>query len=163
MTNDIIIRRYSPSDEQQVLKLIIRNFYEVNIKQYPLEEMDEIADIYRNGKLKQLDDNTHFYVAVSINNNEEEIVGCGAIGPFDNEPDTAILLTLFIKPELQGKGIGQLIIKELEQDRYSKEIKDIKLYASLTAYPFYLKMGYQYIDGTKVITEENNVVMIKHL
>ncbi len=159
MKNQIIIRRYESRDKEKVLDIIIKNFYQVNIKDYTINEMNEIADIYRNGKLDELEKHTHFYVALY----EREIVGCGAIGPFTDEGDTAILLTVFIRPDCQGKGIGEKIIRSLEADDKYKKLKRIKLYASLTAYPFYLKMGYNYIDGKKVITDEKNIIMIKHL
>ncbi|PRR82525.1 GNAT family N-acetyltransferase [Clostridium vincentii] len=84
----------------------------------------------------------------------ERIVGCGAISSFWGKEDESILLTIFVLPELHGKGIGQEIIKTLEKDEYFIRAKRIEIPASITACEFYKKMGYDYKDGLIKVDDE---------
>ena len=57
-------------------------------------------------------------------------------------------------PEYQGKGIGRKIIEALESDDLFLRAKRIEIPASITACPFYRKMGYTYKNGIDVVDEE---------
>lgn len=85
----------------------------------------------------------HFYVFCE----DGKIVGCGAIGPFWGKTDESSLFTIFVLPEYQGRGIGRKIIQTLEADEYFLRAKRIEIPASITATPFYRKMGYDYKNG----------------
>lgn len=66
----------------------------------------------------------------------------------------SILLTIFVLPDYQGKGIGKQIIETLEQDEYFLRAKRIEIPASITAVKFYKKMGYDYKNGIAGMDEE---------
>jgi len=93
---------------------------------------------------------THFYVFCE----DEKILGCGAIGPYWDSETESSLFTIFVLPEYQGKGIGRLIIKTLEQDEYFLRAKRIEIPASITARDFYRKLGYDYKNGMDQVDEE---------
>jgi GNAT superfamily N-acetyltransferase len=93
---------------------------------------------------------THFYVVCD----NEKIVGCGAIGSYWGKEDESSLFTIFVLPEYQGRGIGRLIIQTLEKDEYFLRANRIEIPASITATPFYLKMGYSYKNGIDKPDEE---------
>ena len=57
-------------------------------------------------------------------------------------------------PEYQGKGVGRKIIETLESDNYFLRAKRIEIPASITACPFYRKLGYTYKNGIDVVDEE---------
>lgn len=76
-----------------------------------------------------------------------QIVGCGAIAGYWGSITESILLTIFVLPEYQGKGVGKQIIQTLEKDEYFLRANRIEIPASITATPFYLKMGYNYKNG----------------
>lgn len=57
-------------------------------------------------------------------------------------------------PEYQGKGIGKSIIETLEADEYFLRAKRIEIPASITATPFYIKMGYDYINAVNEPDDE---------
>ena len=96
----------------------------------------------------------HFYVAYE----ENKIIGCGAIGPYWNRENESSLFTIFVLPEYQGKGIGRKIIETLEQDEYFLRANRIEIPASITATPFYLKMGYTFKGD---ITEPDEEMLIR--
>ena len=72
----------------------------------------------------------------------DDIIGCGAIGPFWGKEDESSLFTIFVDPDKQGKGIGRHIMNTLESDEFFLRAKRIEIPASITGVPFYLKMGY---------------------
>ena len=82
------------------------------------------------------------------------IVGCGAVAGYWGSTTESILLTVFVLPEYQGKGIGRLIIRTLEQDEIFLRADRIEIPASITAVEFYKKMGYDYKNGVAEIDSE---------
>ncbi|MCH5164760.1 MAG: GNAT family N-acetyltransferase, partial [Clostridiales bacterium] len=69
--------------------------------------------------------------------------------------------TIFVLPEYQGNGIGRKIIQTLEQDEYFLRAKRIEIPASITATPFYRKMGYDYKNGISLPDSEGLVRLEK--
>lgn len=99
---------------------------------------------YLNGKtLLDRMNKCHFYVAVLQNN----IVGCGAIAGYGKSNVKSVILTFFVHPDYQRKGIGKELMKTLEQDEYFIRAKRIEIPASIPGLPFYKKMGYSHKDG----------------
>lgn len=146
------IRRFNNNDATAVSKIICRNFLEVNIKDYSKEEMEYLSEIYNSDKVLEINGYAHMYV-VCI---DKEIVGCGAISSFWGKQDESILLTIFVLPDLHGKGIGRRIIKTLESDEYFLRAKRIEIPASITACEFYKKMGYDYKDEIGKLDDEGH-------
>jgi GNAT superfamily N-acetyltransferase len=146
------IRKFDNNDGTAVSKIICRNFLEVNIKDYSKEEMERLSGIYNPDKVLEVAGYAHMYV-VCI---DKKIVGCGAISSFWGKQDESILLTIFVLPELHGKGIGGKIIETLEHDEYFLRAKRIEIPASITARKFYKKMGYAYKDGIAKLDDEGH-------
>jgi len=82
------------------------------------------------------------------------IVACGAIAAYWGSQTESILLTIFVLPDDQGKGLGTQIIKALEQDECFLRAKRIEVPASITAVEFYRKMGYDYKNGVREVDRE---------
>ena len=146
------IRRFDNKDAVTVSKLICRNFLEVNIKDYSKEEMKSLAEIYDSNKVLEVAGYAHMYVFSM----DKKIVGCGAISSFWGSQDESIFLTIFVLPELQGKGIGRKVVATLELDEYFLRAKRIEIPASITACEFYKKMGYDYKDGIPEVDDEGH-------
>lgn len=139
------IREFKDKDANEVSKLIEKTLWTTNIKDYTAEYIEnEVKNIQPNDILEK-SKWTHFYVVEDDN----KIIGCGAIGPYWNKEDESSLFLIFVLPEYQRKGIGTKIIKKLEQDEYFLRAKRIEIPASITATPFYLKMRYTYKNNMK--------------
>ena len=82
------------------------------------------------------------------------IIGCGAIAGYWGSITESVLLTIFVLPGYQGKGVGKRIIQTLEQDEYFLRAKRIEIPASITAVEFYKKMGYNYKNGIAEMDDE---------
>ncbi len=80
------------------------------------------------------------------------------VAPFWGSEIESILLTIFILPDYQGKGLGRRLIETLEQDEYAKRASRIEIPASLTAVNFYRHLGYDYKNG---VTEPEGGLMYR--
>lgn len=146
------IRQFKSEDAEKISQIIKRNFLEVNIKNYNSEDMQQLSNVYNSQKVLAIASYAHMYVAC-INNT---IVGCGAISSYWGKEDESILLTIFVLPELHGKGIGSEIISTLENDEYFLRAKRIEIPSSITGCEFYRKKGYDFKNGIKELDEENH-------
>ena len=144
------IRRFQEQDAQAVSELIITTLRISNTKDYPPDLMEELVLHMQPADILQRASWAHFYVAEE----EGKIIGCGAIGAYWGKEDESILLTIFVLPEYQGRGVGRKIVETLEQDEYALRAKRIEIPASITGLPFYQKMGYGFKNGCAELDEE---------
>ena len=145
------IRRLEEKDAQAVAELIATTIRISNARDYPAELMEELVKTETPEHVLQRAAWTHFYVAEE----EGNIIGCGAIGPYWGKEDESSLFTIFVHPNYQGKGIGKRIVETLEQDEFALRARRIEIPASITGLPFYQKMGYSFKDGKAEIDEEH--------
>ena len=151
------IRRIKNEDAYKVSELIRRTIKISNTKDYPEDLMDQLIAIETPEHVLERASWTHFYVAEE----GEDIIGCGAIGPFWGKEDESSLFTIFVDPDQQGKGIGRKIIETLEQDEFALRAKRIEIPASITGVPFYIKMGYGFKNGISEPDDEHLIRMEK--
>ena len=146
----MLIRSFRNSDAENVSAMIIRTERITNSKDYSeewinaLEKRAQLSDILERAGW------THFYVVEE----NDTIVGCGAIGPYWGSETESSLFNIFVLPEYQGKGIGRKIVETLEQDEYFLRAKRVEVPASITAVNFYRKLGYDYKNGVDRPDEE---------
>lgn len=148
------IRKFQEKDAEEVSALIATTLRTVNIKDYSSEYIESNVSCLQPEDILKRAAQTNFYVVCDSG----KIVGCGAIGSYWGRTDESSLFTVFVLPEYQGRGIGRLIIQTLEQDDYFLRAKRIEIPASITATPFYLKMGYGYKNG---ITEPDTEGLLR--
>ena len=146
----MLIRKFAEADAKEVSDLIIRTLMISNTKDYPAEMILELTRRMQPGDILERARWTHFYVAEENN----VILGCGAIGPYWDKTDESSLFTIFVLPEYQGRGIGRRIVETLEKDEYALRAKRIEIPASITGLEFYKKLGYDYKDNVTVPDEE---------
>lgn len=142
---EIAIRRFEEGDAKELSHLICRNFREVNAKDYDVREIEKLCAAHRIERIKEMAADSHMYVFIR----QEKIVACGAIIGVSAPVQECFLKTIFVLPELHGRGIGRKILETLEQDVYFQKAERAELSASVTAHEFYRKCGYDYKDGKK--------------
>ena len=131
---------------------------EVNVKDYGVEKVHEMAKDFTVEKLKNtLKNRKKVFVAIKDN----KVVGTAGIDVSWYNPDEYYVLTVFVKPENHGEGIGHLLIKAIENYAIHSNFKKLIIPASITAHEFYYKLGYRYKDNRKVLNEENMYLMEK--
>ena len=144
------IRRFTDKDAEKVSKMIIRTEKTTNSKDYSEEWINALEKRAQPSDILERAAWTHFYVV----EDNDTIIGCGAIGPYWGSETESSLFTIFVLPEYQGKGIGRKIIETLEQDEYFLRAKRVEVPASITAVNFYRKLGYDYKNGVDRPDEE---------
>lgn len=133
----MILRKYIPSDCEQLSKLFFQTVHSVNAKDYTKEQLD----VWATGTvdLKEWDKSfTEHYTVVAIDNNI--IVGFGDIDK------TGYLDRLYVHADYQGKGVATAICNRLEQAVQGK----ITTHASITAKLFFEKRGYKVVKEQQV-------------
>ena len=142
----IRIRRIEERDAEAVSALISETMQISNSRDYPPELLRGLPP----EKVIERSNWTHFYVV----EDGEEIVGCGAIGPYWGKTDESSFFTIFVRPDRQGQGIGRRIVETLEADEFALRARRIEIPASITGLPFYQKMGYSFKPGHEKPDEE---------
>lgn len=93
---------------------------------------------------------------------DEKIVGCGR-AHFNTE-DEAQIRYMAVENQWQGKGIGKLILDELEKRIIEKGAKKIILHARENVVKFYEKNGYKIVKPSHTLFGEiKHFLMIKNL
>ena len=149
---EVIVKPYEENNAEEIVNLIIRNFREVNVKDYGEEAIEAIAATHDVKWFQGVAGYAHVYVFW----NEDRIAGVGSISSFWGSPTESILLTIFVLPELHGQGIGSYIVDTLETDPLFLRAERIEIPASITAVEFYRKKGYDYKNGVKELDEEQH-------
>ena len=144
------IRRFIEADAGAVSALIRKTLQVSNSRDYSPAVIDELIQRHTVQYVLERAEWTHFYVA------EENgtVIGCGAVGPYWDKTDESALFSLFVLPEYQRRGAGRRIVEALEKDAYALRARRIELAASITALPFYRKLGYEYKNGKAVLDKE---------
>jgi len=159
---EVIARPYQKENAEDIVNLIIRNFREVNVKDYGEKAIEELVATHDVEWFRGVAEYANVYVfwkrstEVTCANPEDEIVGVGSISSFWGSLTESILLTVFVLPELHGQGIGSYIIDTLESDELFLRAKRIEIPASITAVEFYRKKGYDYKNGIKEPDDEQH-------
>ena len=139
------IRHFRDADAEAVSALILETFRVFNSKDYPPEYGDALRQTLSPEGVRRRAETAHGYVA----EDGDQIVGCGMIAPYFGSETESILLTIFVLPEHQGRGIGRRIVETLEQDEFFLRAHRIEIPASVTAVDFYRKFGYDYKNGVR--------------
>lgn len=147
---EVIVKPYREENAEEIVNLIIRNFREVNVKDYGDKAIEELVATHDVNWFKGVAEYAHVYVFW----NENKIVGVGSISSFWGSLTESILLTIFVLPEFHGQRIGGYIIDTLENDELFLRAERIEIPASITAVEFYRKKGYDYKNGVKELDEE---------
>ena len=148
---EVTVRPYQEKDAEEIVGLIVRNFREVNVRDYGVEAVEELVASHNVEWFRGVAGYANVYVFWQ----EGRIVGVGSISSFWGSLTESILLTIFVLPELHGQGIGSFIMDTLETDELFLRADRIEIPASITAAEFYRKKGYEYKNGRKEPDEEN--------
>ena len=144
------IRLFRQEDAIETAQVIAETLRVSNSQDYSSEYIEANIASHSAEVLIARANEGHMYVVCD----NSRIVGCGAIAGYWGSLTESILLTIFVLPDYQGKGIGRRIIETLEQDEYFLRAKRVEIPASITAVEFYKKMGYDYKNGIAEIDDE---------
>lgn len=140
-----IIRVFEETDGKETAELLKRNFLEINSQDYSIEQMATLVDQYTPEKLIEQAKIGHTYTAEI----GDTIVGTATICPYYGSTTESIILSFFILPEFQRKGIGHQLMKQLEEDPLYSQAERIEIPSSRSATSFYKRFGFVLKDATE--------------
>ena len=131
----MLVRRFVPADAEILSRLIIRNLQLVNIHDYSREVIDALIPTYSPERIRHTADKTYTIVCVD----GEDIVGTALL-------DGDRVRNVFVDVDQHGRGIGRLLMAELEAHALENKLPRIYLHSGLTGEGFYHKLGYKTIS-----------------
>lgn len=151
------IRDYRSGDCKETAELFYNTVHKINIRDYTPEQIKVWAP--ENRDLKKWDESFKDSKAI-VAVEENQIAG------FCDITDSGYLDRLYVHSDFQGQGIGKVLCSEAEKYAAAHGNNEITVYASITAKPFFEKMGYSVIRENQVIRENvslTNYLMMKKL
>lgn len=153
---NIRIRPYAVGDETEISKLVTTTLRISNQGDYSTQEIEKMVEEHSPDFFSQRAKESHFYLACV----DARIIGCGGITGYWGSKTESYLLSIFVLPEYQGKGIGRQIVKTLENDAYFSRAWRTEVASSITAVDFYRTLGYQYKNGITT-PDKDNVIRLE--
>lgn len=147
----MILREYEAGDCRETAELFYHTVHKVNTKDYTEEQLNAWApkemDLEKWNRLLQ----EHFSIVAM---EDKAIVGFGDVD------DAGCIDHLFVHKDYQRRGIASALCKKLEQKVQGR----MTTHASVTARPFFEKIGYRVIKEQQVERQGiflTNYIMIK--
>ena len=159
--NNFIIVDYNNNYAEQISKIITTNLLEINSKDYGIDYVKKHAEKFTVSKIKEsFSKRTKTFVALE---NDIVVGTAGLDKSWYNDDGEYWILSVFVDIQHHKKGIGKMLIYQIED--YAKKINAKKLVipASITACEFYSKLGYKYKDGLKNLNSDKMYIMEKML
>ena len=132
-----MIRRFRPEDAEETSRMIAAALRETNGPDYPAEEIEALAAFYSPAGVLRRAGESHMYVACED----------GAVSGCNGSERESCIMSLFVLPGCQGRGVGRKILETLEADGIFLRAERVELGSSITAHGFYQKMGYTDLSG----------------
>ena len=146
-----LIRRATPGDAQAISKVVIAALRESNTRDYSPEVIAQVGQNFYPASILKLMQQRQMYVAVL----EQHIVGTASL-------DQAVVRSVFVSPQHQGRGIGQQLMERLKEAAIVAQVAELRVPASLTAESFYAQLGYEKVRD-EFHGAERTVIMVLRL
>ena len=161
MRKDILIKEYEEKYAEQLSNMIVSNLLEINSKDYGVEYAKEHAKEFSVEKIKEI---LPLREKVFIALEEEKVVGTAGIDKsWYSDDGEYYILTVFVDIEHHKQGIGKMLIEEIEKHAEKIKAKRLVVPASIFGCEFYHKLGYEYLNGEKTLTDDKMYIMEKIL
>lgn len=134
---NFLLRKYVPSDIGGILHVFESSVTELCANDYSPAQIRAWINCADERKWSAEFLSRHTTVAVC----GDEIIG------FCDTEENGHIDRLYVSPEHAGKGVGASLIKDAESFLCGKEIR---VEASVTAKPFFQKLGYRVIEAQRV-------------
>jgi N-acetylglutamate synthase-like GNAT family acetyltransferase len=145
MTCDI--RPAQVGDAAGISRVIIRALRETNAKDYTPDIIARVELSFSSAAVERLIDQRDVFVAEMDN----RVVGTASL-------DGHALRTMFVLPDVQGRGIGRLLVQRIERVARERQLAILTVPATVTAEAFYARLGFTAVREA-YHGEERTIVM----
>ncbi|WP_426108220.1 GNAT family acetyltransferase [Pseudomonas sp. TWR1-1-4] len=125
------VRTAQTADAEGISQVILAALHSSNARDYPADVIARVAANFTPEAVLELLKRRVVLVAVQ----ERVIVATAAL-------DGNVVRSVFVNPSLQGQGIGRLLMIEIELRAREAGVTVLSVPSSLTAEPFYAKLGF---------------------
>jgi N-acetylglutamate synthase-like GNAT family acetyltransferase len=128
---DYTIRPALEDDADDISGVILRALRETNAKDYTDEIIARVERSFSPNAVRELIGNRTVLVAAL----GSRVVGTASL-------DGSVVRTVFVAPDVQGRGVGKLLMAEIERTARERSIATLTVPSSVTAETFYAKLGF---------------------
>lgn len=148
---DCRIRPAHPDDAPAVSEVILAALRETNARDYTASVIERLEQSFSPDAVRTLIGKRMAFVAVA----GSRIVGTAGL-------DGSVVRTVFVAPDVQGQGVGRLLMAEIERASRAAGIETLTVPSSVTAEPFYAKLGFKAVRDS-YHGEERTIIMERSL
>lgn len=152
MDSAIGIRPFVVDDGEQVSRVIIRCLREVNSRDYTSSQIERLCREFSPSKVRERFGNRASFVAFQ----NDVVVGTATL-------DGDEIRSVFVRPDLQNKGIGRVLMEQIEVAAKASGADVLRGYSSLAAIHFYLHLGYEKLREKREADGEVTIEIEKQL
>lgn len=129
---DCTIRPALSDDAADISAVILRALRETNAKDYTGEIIARVEQSFSPDAVRALIAKRTVVVAIIGN----RLVGTASL-------DGSVVRTVFVAPDVQARGIGKLLMAEVEHIARARNIAALTVPSSVTAEAFYARLGFK--------------------
>ena len=131
-SQNVSVRTFRPDDAIAVSRLIGHTMLTVNVADYPVERLRELAEWFDASRVLQLSEQRQCLVACR----GEVVVGTIALEGME-------VVTFFVAPSSQRTGIGSRLMESIESVARELCVTELQVHASLAGAGFYQRRGFR--------------------
>lgn len=143
----------SGSDLDAAAKLFCDTVHAINARDYTPEQLDAWAP-RDNRRTAQIAEKLARQQTVGLKE-------CGILIGFGSLDDEGDIDMLFVHKDRQGQGIAKAVLRELEHLALERDKQTVSTFASVTARPFFERMGYA--AERENVVERDGVSLVNYL
>jgi N-acetylglutamate synthase-like GNAT family acetyltransferase len=144
---DCNLRAARDGDAEAVSQVIVSALRETNAKDYPREVIERLEKNFSPAAVLDLMGKRKVFVATS----GPRILGTASL-------DGKVVQTVFVAPDVQGRGVGRRLMAEVARTASNAGITTLVVQSSVTAAHFYAKLGFKAVRDS-YYGEERTVIM----
>ena len=118
-------------DAEQISAVIIASILETNARDYSADLIARLPDNFAPARIRERLFSRDMFVCLA----DGQLVGTASL-------DGATVRSVFVKPRLQGRGIGRALMDHIEALAAARGVGSLSVPASVTARQFYQRLGY---------------------
>ncbi|MCA6121600.1 GNAT family N-acetyltransferase [Bradyrhizobium sp. WSM 1704] len=145
------IRTAREEDADEISAVILRTLREINAKDYAREIIKRIESSFSpSAVLELISKRTVFVAAIG-----GRVVGTASL-------DGSVVRTVFVSPDVQSRGIGKLLMAEVERTARQRKIDRLAVPSSISAETFYAQLGFKAVRDS-YFGKERTIIMERSL